>query len=134
MRPRADAPSASTTSSIDSLDLPGRRSPSPDRLRDDDKGSLLFERRAAAQPDSLPMPRALQSAEDIQAEVRRLIHEHRDVRSSAAVIDVPLPVLQRADGTGLNWWMSGFGNAFGFTEVIGAAVINVGKRWNLIDE
>jgi len=78
------------------------------------------------------MPRTLQSAEDIQTEVRRLIHEHRDVRTSAAVIDVPLPSAQRADGTGLNWWMTGFGNGFGFQEVISAAVINVGKRWNLI--
>jgi hypothetical protein len=80
------------------------------------------------------MPRALCSAEDIQAEVRRLIHEHRDVRSSATVIAVPLPSLQRADGTGLNWWMSGFGNAFGFQEVIAAAVSNAGKRLNLIGD
>lgn len=49
------------------------------------------------------------------------------------MIAVPLPTLQRADGTGLNWWMSGFGNAFGFEEVTGAAVSNVGKRWNLIE-
>lgn len=79
------------------------------------------------------MPRALHSAEDVQAEVSRLIHEHRHVRTSAVVIVVPLPTLQRADGTGLNWWMSGFGNAFGFEEVTGAAVSNVGKRWNLIE-
>jgi hypothetical protein len=79
------------------------------------------------------MSRILHSAEDIQAEVSRLIHEHRHVRASAAVITAPMPSLQRADGTGLNWWMSGFGNAFGFQEVIGAAVSNVGKRWNLIE-
>ena len=80
------------------------------------------------------MTRALHSAEDIQAEVSRLIHEHRHVRSSGASIGVPLPTLQRADGTGLNWWMSGFGNAFGFQAVIGAAVSNVGKRWTLIGD
>ena len=77
------------------------------------------------------MSKVFHSAEDIQAEVSRLIHAHRHVRASAAVIDVPLPVLQRADGTGLNWWMSGFGNAFGFEEVLSAAVVDVGKRWNL---
>jgi hypothetical protein len=80
------------------------------------------------------MPRTLKSAEEIRAEVSRLIHEHRDVRASGAAILVPLPTPQRADGTGLNWWMTGFGNAFGFQEVIGASVATVGKRWNLLDE
>jgi hypothetical protein len=79
------------------------------------------------------MPRVLHSAEDIQAEVARLIHEHRDVRTSATVITVPLPSPQRADGTGLNWWMSGFGNAFGFEAITAATVSSVGKRWNLIE-
>ena len=77
------------------------------------------------------MPRVLHSAEDIRAEVARLIHEHREVRACSAVIAVPMPSPQRADGTGLNWWMSGFGNAFGFEEVVAAAVITVGKRWNI---
>ena len=77
------------------------------------------------------MPRALQAAEALQAEVSRVIHEHRAVRASGAVITVPLPSLRPADGTGLNWWMSGFGNAFGFEAVTAAAVNEVGKRWNL---
>jgi len=77
------------------------------------------------------MSRSLHTSEEIQAEVRRLIHAHRDVRSSATIIDVPLPTLQRADGTGLNWWMTGFGNAIGFEAVTAAAVNEVGKRWNL---
>lgn len=80
------------------------------------------------------MPRTLHSAEEVRAEVIRLVHEHRDVRASGAVIQVPLPTPQRADGTGLNWWMSGFGNAFGFQEVIGSAVSAIGKRWNLREE
>ena len=78
------------------------------------------------------MPRVLHSAEEIRAEVARLFHEVRYVRSRATTVTVPLPSPQRADGTGLNWWMTGFGNGFGFQEVISAAVINVGKRWNLI--
>ena len=81
-----------------------------------------------------PMPRTLHSSEDIRAEVSRLIHENREVRASSAAIDVPFPKPQRADGTGLNWWMSGFGNAFGFQEIIGVAVSTVGKRWNLGEE
>jgi len=35
------------------------------------------------------------------------------------------------DGTGLNWWMSGFGNALGFEEDIRQAIASVGKHWNL---
>jgi len=92
--------------------------------------SLLSHAASRLEPIS-PMTKTLHSAEEIQAEVARLIHEHRDVRASAAVIQVPLPTQQRADGTGLNWWMSGFGNGFGFQEVIGSAVAVVGKRWNL---
>ena len=80
------------------------------------------------------MPRILHSAEDIQAEVSRSIHEHREVRGSGTIIAVPLPTAQRADGTGLNWWMSGFGNAFGFEAITSGAVSAVGKRWNLIAE
>ena len=80
------------------------------------------------------MPRVLHSAEEIRAEVARLIHEDRYVRSSATTVTVPLPSPQRADGTGLNWWMSGFGNAFGFGAVTTAAVTDVGKRWNLGEE
>jgi len=98
------------------------------------ESALLFETPSCGPTRFPPMPRALHSAEAIQAEVSRLIHEHRDVRASGAAIGVPLPTAQRADGTGLNWWMSGFGNGFGFQEVIGAAVSNVGKRWNLGDE
>lgn len=77
------------------------------------------------------MPRTLHSADEIRAEVSRLVHDHRDVRASGAVVGIPRPTPQRADGTGLNWRMSGFGNAFGFQEVIGSAVSAVGKRWNL---
>ena len=79
------------------------------------------------------MPRVVHSAEEIRAEVARLIHEHRDVRASATTVSVPLPKPQRADGTGLNWWMSGFGNAFGFEAITAGAVSDVGKRWNLGD-
>jgi len=77
------------------------------------------------------MTREFRTAQEIQAEVHRLIHEHRDVRADRTSIGVPLPVLRPIDGTGLNWWMSMFGNAVGYQQVIGAAVTEVGKRWNL---
>ncbi len=77
------------------------------------------------------MSRETRSAQEIQAEVHRLIHEHRDVRADGAQVGVPLPVLRPVDGTGLNWWMSVFANAVGYQRVIGDAVAEVGKRWNL---
>jgi len=80
------------------------------------------------------MSRALHSAQEIRAEVTRLVREHRDVRASGTVIQAPLPTPQRADGTGLNRWMSACGNAFGFPEVVSLAVTTVGMRWNLREE
>jgi hypothetical protein len=77
------------------------------------------------------MAREPRSAQEIQAEVHRLIHETREVRADRASVDVPLPVARPADGTGLNWWMSSFGNAMGYQRLIGSVVAEVGKRWNL---
>ena len=75
--------------------------------------------------------RELRTAQEIQAEVSRLIHEGRGSRPGRDRVEVPLPVLRPVDGTGLNWWMSGFGNALGFEEDIRAAIASVGKHWNL---
>jgi len=77
------------------------------------------------------MARELRSAQEIQAEVSRLIHEGRGSRPGRDRVQVPLPVLRPVDGTGLNWSMSGFGNAIGFEKDIRSAVMAVGKRWNL---
>lgn len=77
------------------------------------------------------MPREARSAQEIQAEVHRLIHASREVREDRAQVRVPLPVAIPVDGTGLNWWMTSFGDAVGYQHVIGDAVSRVGKRWNL---
>ena len=77
------------------------------------------------------MAREERSAQQIQAEVSRLIHARQAVRDARARIEVPLPTLRPVDGTGLNWWMSGFGNALGYEEDIRQAIVEVGKRWNL---
>jgi hypothetical protein len=100
----------------------------------DGHDNQLSKRSTAALNHPFPMPRSLQSADAIRTEVSRLIHEHRDLRASGAVIDVPYPKLLRTDGTGLNWWMSGFDKAFGFQEVIASAVTTVGKRWSLRED
>lgn len=63
--------------------------------------------------------------------MHRLIHESREVRADGASVVVPLPVARPIDGTGLNWWMTMFGNAMGYQRVIAAALTEVGKRWNL---
>jgi hypothetical protein len=78
-----------------------------------------------------PMAREERTAQEIQAEVSRLIHEGRALRDARTRVEVPTPVPRPADGTGLNWWMSGFGNALGYEEAIRVAITEVGKRWNL---
>jgi len=77
------------------------------------------------------MAREERTAQEIQAEVSRLIHDRRAVRDARVRVEVPLPMLRSVDGTGLNWWMSGFGNALGYEEDIRHAITEVGKRWNL---
>lgn len=77
------------------------------------------------------MAKAQLSAHDIQAEVARRIHQLPGVRAASALIEVPLPELRPMDGTGLNWWMSGFGNALGFEEDIRMVVAEVAEHWNL---
>jgi hypothetical protein len=77
------------------------------------------------------MSREARSAQEIQAEVHRLIHQTREVRADRATVRVPLPVARPVDGTGLNWWMTSFGDAVGYQRLIGEVVSEVGKRWNL---
>ena len=77
------------------------------------------------------MPREARSAQEIQAEVHRLIHQSPEVRADRAQVRVPLPVPRPVDGTGLNWWMTTFGDAVGYQRIIGSVVSEVGKRWNL---
>ena len=77
------------------------------------------------------MSKEHRSAEEIQAEVFRRIHQLAAVRAAGAHIEVPLPELRPPDGTGLNWRMSGFGNALGFKEDIRDVVAGLAKHWNL---
>lgn len=77
------------------------------------------------------MSKEQRSAEDIQAEVFRRIHQLAAVRAPAAHIEVPLPEFRPRDNTGLNWRMSGFGNALGFKEDIPDVVADIAKHWNL---
>jgi len=73
------------------------------------------------------------SAQDIQAEVARRIHQLPGVRAASARIQVPLPESRPMDGTGLNWRMSGFGNALGFEDEIRMVVAEVAEHWNLAE-
>jgi hypothetical protein len=77
------------------------------------------------------MTKEQRSAQDIQAEVSRRLHRRPAVRAAGAHIEVPVPEPRRVDGTGLNWWMSGFGQAIGFEEDIRLVVSEVTKMWNL---
>ena len=77
------------------------------------------------------MAKEQRSAQDIRAEVVLRIHQLPGVRAACALIEVPLPESRPMDGTGLNWWMSGFGNALGFEEEIRMVVAEVAEHWNL---
>lgn len=72
------------------------------------------------------------SAQEIQAEVSRLIHASRDVADARATVDVPLPARLPEAGPGdCNWSMDYFGNAIPFMAAVESAVADVASRWNL---
>ena len=79
------------------------------------------------------MARELRSAQEIQDEVGRRLHQLRGVRAASARIEVPVPDSRPVDGTGLNWWMSGFGHAIGFEDDIRIVVAEVAKSWHLAE-
>jgi len=79
------------------------------------------------------MAKEQRSAQEIQAEVCRRLHQLPAVRAASARIEVPVPECRPVDGTGLNWWMSGFGHAIGFEDDIRMVVAEVAKLWNLAE-
>lgn len=80
------------------------------------------------------MPRELRSAEEIRAEVHRLIHQVHEVVEDKVKIRVPEPMrLGEPDGTGCNWTMMYFGNADGHQQACAAGVLQVQQKWNLSD-
>ena len=79
------------------------------------------------------MAKEQRNAQEIQAEVGLRLHQLPAVRAANARIEVPVPQSQPVDGTGLNWWMSGFGHAIGFEDYIRMVVAEVAKIWNLAE-
>ena len=96
-------------------------------------GPLLRETSIPQERPIESMTKEQRSAQEIQAEVGRRIHQLPAVRAASARIEVPLPESRPADGTGLNWWMSGFGHAIGFEEDIRMVVTEVARDWNLAE-
>ncbi|MBG9389327.1 hypothetical protein [Caenimonas aquaedulcis] len=81
------------------------------------------------------MPRELKSAEEIQAEVRRLLHETEAVRHDKAEIGVPaVTALAELDATGCNWSMMYFRNARGYSNECAWAIMQVQTKCNLRDD
>lgn len=77
------------------------------------------------------MSREPKTAEEIQAEVRRLIRKEADGGNNPG-ITVPLPERLVEAGAGeCNWDMTYFGHAIPDPEAIEAAMEDVKARWNL---
>lgn len=74
------------------------------------------------------------TAEEIQAEVHRRIHEGEEVRADGAEISVPLPTAYAAgqrEPNGSNWTMEVFGNAGGYEGWVLHVLYSVQARWDL---
>ena len=78
------------------------------------------------------MPREARSAQEIQAEVSRLIGQSAQAGQENPGITVPLPErLPEAAAEECNWDMTYFGYAIPNPEAVEAAVNDVRARWNL---
>lgn len=79
------------------------------------------------------MKRQLKTADEIQAEVSRLIHESEVVRDDGEEVHVPQPRLQQP-GLAMNdcnWTMRSFGNASAYPSIVAHALATVQAKWNL---
>jgi hypothetical protein len=77
------------------------------------------------------MPYELKEAEEIQAEVLRLVRMHPEFVEGHSLYQVGLPIALRPPIIGgANWTMHLPGTAYETPAVI-AAITNVGERWNL---
>ena len=79
------------------------------------------------------MKRQLKTADEIQAEVSRLIHDSEVIRDDGEVVHVPRPRAQPpgAEANGCNWTMRSFGNASAYRSIVEHALSTVQAKWNL---
>ena len=78
------------------------------------------------------MDRSIKSAEEIQAEVTRLVHQIKELHEDRQSISIPMPGrLIGPDSTGCNWYMA-YGRDVGVHgHAVQAAVQEVKAKWNL---
>lgn len=75
------------------------------------------------------------TAEEIRAEVHRLVHAGADVIADGVTIGIPLPTPYAAgvvDESGANWNMQTFGNLRGFEGWVLHCLKTVQARWDLM--
>jgi hypothetical protein len=79
------------------------------------------------------MKRQLKTADEIQAEVSRLIQDSEVVRDDGEEVHVPRPRAQPpgAELNGCNWTMRSFGNASAYQSIVAHALATVQAKWNL---
>jgi hypothetical protein len=81
------------------------------------------------------MKRQLKTADEIQTEVSRLIHDSEVVRDDGEAVHVPRPRVlpPGAEANGCNWTMRSFGNASAYRSIVTHALSTVQAKWNLND-
>ena len=84
-------------------------------------------------PCEADVRRMLKTADEIQAEVSRLIQESDVVKSDGEHVHVSRPVLLPpcAEQDGCNWTMRTFGNASAYQPEVAQALAAVRAKWNL---
>ncbi len=79
------------------------------------------------------MKRQLKTADEIHAEVWRLVHIDAEVIEDGEEVHVPWPKPQPpgAEVDGCNWTMRSFGNASAYRAAVSRALAAVQAKWNL---
>ena len=76
--------------------------------------------------------RELKSADEIQAEIERLVNANREVREDGESIRISAPTpLREPDRNGCNWAMDNYRGSPTYRPLVELTIASVQLRWNL---
>jgi len=76
--------------------------------------------------------RELKTADEIRAEIERLVNANREVREDRERIEIPAPTpLREPDRNGCNWTMAAYRGSPTYLGLVELAVAAMQLRWNL---